>query len=104
MNKIDFLTDCLAETPDDPFLHFALAQEYAKLGDLQAARVRYTLLLQEHPDYIATYYHLGKCLERLGLIGEAMSIYRSGIGKARAEGDFHAAAELSHALHLLEEE
>ena len=64
------------------------------------SRVGSTLNRCESPDpsYVGLYYHLGKLLERLERIEEAVSVYRDGIGIATRLKDLHARSELQSAL------
>jgi tetratricopeptide (TPR) repeat protein len=102
MDRIPLLLGFLADDPGDAFTRFALAQEYAKRGDLDAALEHYTTLRAEQPDYVGTYYHLGKLLERMERRGEAEATYRSGIEVATRLRDAHSRAELNDALLNLE--
>lgn len=101
MNKIDQLLDFLAASPEDSFVRHALALEYIKLGDDQAARVYFENLLEKDPGYVGAYYHLGKLLERNQLVEQAIRIYENGMVVAKKAGDNHAAAELRGALDEL---
>lgn len=97
-DRIANLLAFLEESPDDPFLLFALAQEYTGNGDLRHAKEHYVKLLHNHPNYVATYYHLGKLHESEGRAEEAAEVYRQGIVIAREQGDVHAMQELMGAL------
>ena len=48
-------------------------------------------------NYVATYYHLGKLLEREGLYKDALSIYEQGMEKAKLAKDMHTYNELQSA-------
>ncbi|MEL6717249.1 MAG: tetratricopeptide repeat protein [Bacteroidota bacterium] len=94
----------LAETPNDPFLLFALAKEYEKLEQHEQAHSYYLRLTQEHPDYVGTYYHLGRLQVSFGQYEEALSTYEKGMEIAKAVGDRHAYAELAGAKMEIEED
>ena len=64
MDRIEKLKEFLQANPADSFLQHALALEYIKLGDDEAARKLFEELLNREPGYIGSYYHLGKLLER----------------------------------------
>ncbi len=89
---------------DDPFVKFALAQEYAKAEDTTKATEYYELLLDKYAAYVPTYYHYGKLKEAQGFIAEAIDIYRKGIAAATAAKDTHAGNELKEALFLVDDE
>lgn len=97
MNRINQLLDFLSESPGDSFLKHALALEYIKAGNLKEAETMFLSNLDHDPAYVATYYHLGKLLERDGRLGEAISIYESGMEHAKKAGDMHAFVELQAA-------
>lgn len=93
----------LEDTPNDPFLLYALALEYVKTEDEQAIAL-FERLMNEHPEYLATYYHFGKWKEKHGDKEAAMEVYREGIKKAKAAREQHTLAELQSALLELEYE
>jgi tetratricopeptide (TPR) repeat protein len=92
------LQEYLQNDPSDPFLVYAIAQEYDRGGEEKDAENWYNRLLEEHPGYVATYYHFGKLLERTGKTAEAIQMYETGIEVAMKAGDRHAAGELREAL------
>ncbi|MBM3399410.1 MAG: hypothetical protein FJY15_02460 [Bacteroidetes bacterium] len=98
MSRIDQLMAFLKESPDDAFLNYALATEYMGLGYDDKAEVIFRKLLEIHPDYIATYYHLGKLLERKADKDTAILIYEKGIEKAKKMVERHSLSELQSAL------
>lgn len=102
MDRLAALHAFLADDPDDPFTRFALAQEYRKRGDAAQALTYFEALVRDHPDYVGTYYHLGKTLEAEGRKDDALAVYRRGIEAATAARDLHARAELQDALMTAE--
>lgn len=98
MNRIEQLMAFLKESPEDAFLNYALATEFVGLGEDDKAEGIFRILLEKHPDYIATYYHLGKLLERKAEKEEAIIIYEKGIEKAKKTGERHSLSELQSAL------
>ena len=98
MDRLAALLDFYRDDPDDPFTRFALAQEYLKAGDSERARSFFEDLVDDHPDYVGTYYHLGKLYERLGRSESAAAAYRAGVEAATRAGDLHARSELQGAL------
>jgi len=100
-NRISQLQAYLSATPNDPFLHHALALEYVKLEDDATAKGHFEQNLSGHQSYVATYYHLGKLLERAGNTAEAISIYEQGMAVAKQAGDNHTYNELQAAYEDL---
>ncbi|MCH8276475.1 MAG: tetratricopeptide repeat protein [Bacteroidetes bacterium] len=98
---MDRLTTLLAyhrEDPDDSFVRFAIASEYAKLGRVRDARKAFEDLTESDPTYVGTYYHLGKLYERLEETEKAIKTYARGIEVADEVSDPHAKSELQSAL------
>lgn len=91
----------LAQQPGDPFLNHAMALEEIKLGNEEAARQLFEGLLAQNPDYVGSYYHLGKLLEREGEEQKAIEAYERGMEAAKKVGDTHAFNELRGAYDNL---
>jgi tetratricopeptide (TPR) repeat protein len=102
-SRINRLYKFLEEDPKDPFVRFALATEYRKIGDVQRALEWFEQLVEDRPDYIGTYYHLGKLYGELGRVTDARETFKKGIETASAIHDFHAISELRSAKVELEE-
>jgi tetratricopeptide (TPR) repeat protein len=100
-DRIDRLKAFLKHTPNDCFLNHALALEYVKLGNEGEARTLFEHNYSIDAGYIATYYHLGKLLERLSLQQEAIPIYEKGMEAAKAAKDMHTYNELQGAYEDL---
>jgi len=101
-DRIEKLLTFLKATPNDCFLNHALALEYVKAGDEALARKHFELNFNNDPGYVATYYHLGKLLERTGDTTGAISIYEKGMEQAKAAKDMHSYNELQGAYEDLE--
>lgn len=99
--RIEKLAAFLKESPGDSFLHHALALEYVKEGNEAEARKYFEYNLDNNPAYVATYYHLGKLLERTGVQDQAVKIYEKGMEQARAAKDMHSYSELQAAYEDL---
>lgn len=105
MSRKDQILAMLEEAPKDPFLRFALAKEWEKEGNDPTALNIYRSLVNDRPDYVGTYYHLGKTLERMERPREAWKIYTRGIEVTKQAGEQHAMRELAGArLELGDEE
>ncbi|HEY8400855.1 MAG TPA: tetratricopeptide repeat protein [Cytophagaceae bacterium] len=101
--RIEQLIQFLKDDPNDPFTIYALALEYLKTDDNKAL-VYFNQLLNEHPDYIATYYHAGKLFEKLGNKEKAGEVYQKGIQLATQTRKLHALNELRAAYNILMDE
>lgn len=101
MERIGKLKEMLAANPQDSFLQHAMALEYIKAGNDVEARRLFEALLNHDEDYIGSYYHLAKLLQRNGEIENAIHCFEKGMEKARAAGDRHALNELRSAYEDL---
>lgn len=101
MNRIEQLEEFLRESPQDPFLHYALTMEYLKGEDTEKIRSGFENMLVNFPDYVGSYYHYGKFLEKLGAPAKAEEVYKEGILVANKIRNHHAKGELMGALNML---
>lgn len=69
------------EDPTDPFNIYALALEYQKT-DVGKAELYFDKLLNEYPDYLATYYSAGSFFASLEKNEKVELIYQKGIDLA----------------------
>lgn len=104
INRLEKLLEFAAQEPNDAFLKYALATEYLRLQNTDKALEYYQNLTQNHPDYVGTYYHLGKLLETLNQKHEALQIYQRGMDTARKKKDQHALNELMGVFNMLYDE
>ncbi|MGJ7033708.1 tetratricopeptide repeat protein [Niabella hirudinis] len=102
MNRIEKLKAMLLENSEDAFLNHALALEYVKAGDDAKAAALFKLILEKDPDYVGSYYHLGKLQERNGDEQAAIAVYKKGMEMAQKLGEQHAYNELRAACEYLE--
>ena len=95
-NRIQVLLQFIEEQPDDPFNVYALAMEYRDEQPAQALNYL-EKLLEEHPDYLATYYHAAALYAEKNDRFAAEGIYQRGIELASAQKNEKALQELSRA-------
>ena len=101
MDRIARIQEFLQANPTDNFLRHALALEYLKIGEDAKARELFEAILTDSPDYVGSYYHLAKLLEKLEERELAISWYEKGIAAAKTAGDQHAYNELQAAYEDL---
>lgn len=101
-NRLEKLKEMEAAQPQDAFLKFAIAQEYMSGEQYNDALKYYTILITDFPDYVPTYYQLGKLYEATNEIENAASTYKAGIEKAQAANDLKTVNELKVALWEVE--
>ena len=88
------------EDPQDPFNLYALALEHAK-SDRRKAIDIYNQLLKTHPDYVPTYYQLGKLHIEFSENERALEVFDKGIRITREQKDHKALRELQSARQEL---
>ena len=101
MDRIVKIKEFLEKQPKDNFLRHALALEYLKIGDDETAKNFFLEILTDSPDYIGSYYHLAKTLQKLGLNEQAIEWYEKGMAAAKQAKDQHAYNELQSAYEDL---
>jgi len=92
--RLDKLLEFFKNEPEDEFLKYALATEYLRLNDTDKALFYYEDLLNNHPRYVGTYYHLGKLYEALNRVDDAINVYEKGMLIAKEVRDNHSLSEL----------
>lgn len=103
MNRLEQLQNFLKQMPNDSFVKFALAKEYEQLNDAEKALHFYNDVRINDPEYVGTYYHLGKLQEALKDVKGALATYKEGIEIAKRIGDRHALSELAEAKMEIED-
>jgi tetratricopeptide (TPR) repeat protein len=92
--RLEQLLSMLENSPNEAFILFAIAKDYEKYDLDQDAFKYYLQLIDIHPDYIGTYYHLGKLYEKNKQPDLALEIYQRGMELSK-NSDRHAYAELA---------
>lgn len=96
--RLKQLIEFLKEDPNDPFTLYAIATEY-KAVDIAKARSYFEQLLEEHPDYLATYYHVAHLYLDLDLESQAEEAFKKGIEVAKTQKNSLALRELQNAYN-----
>ncbi|MCL7989286.1 tetratricopeptide repeat protein [Sphingobacterium sp. lm-10] len=98
--RLGQLQELLKESPQDPFLHYAVTMEYVKLDNRLDALAGFENMISNFPDYVGTYYHFGKFLEKEEQLNRALEIYQQGMEIAKSKRNMHALNELRGAYNL----
>jgi len=98
MNKdrLSLLLEYYEEDPNDPFNIYALANEY-KSHNSEKALEYFEVLIEQHPEYVATYYHLANLYLDLGMDEKAKATFEKGIQMATQQNEVLLLRELKSA-------
>jgi len=100
-SRIEQLQELLKNDINDSFLKYALALEYVKIKENDAARECFLKLIKDDKNYVASYYQLGKLYESLNEVEKAMRIYKNGIEIAQEIENKKTLLELQEACNIL---
>jgi hypothetical protein len=75
--------------------------ELDKEGNHDASLTKFMELTRADLPYVPAFFMAGQQLARLARCDEARAVLRDGVEAARAQGDAHAAAEMSEFLSSL---
>lgn len=101
MPSVEQLEKLLAVDPDDSFMHYALALEYAKAGDHDKAAESFDRCIAIDEQYCYAYFHKARSLEADGQLEDARATLETGLGIAKRVGDQKAASEINSYLTTL---
>lgn len=94
--RIAQLKQFIKADKNDPFPKYALALEFIEKEPNESLKL-FKELLNNHAEYVATYYHAANLYEEMGLLKEARITYENGMEMARKLNDLHALKELKSA-------
>lgn len=101
MPSIEQLEKLLTIDPDDPFVHYGIGQERAKLGQHEQAIACFDQALSIDESYCYAYYFKAISLKELGRREDAVDVIRTGIERATKAGEGKARSELEGLMHTL---
>ncbi|QDT75241.1 tetratricopeptide repeat protein [Lacipirellula limnantheis] len=101
MSRREKIEAMLVDEPRDTFLRYSLAMELEKEGDHDASLAKFNELTRDEPPYVPAFFMAAQQLAKLNRINEARTYLREGIDAARAQGNAHAAGEMSEFLASL---
>lgn len=93
----------LQQSPNDPFLRYAMALELHKASSIEPAIEHLEALRQDRPEYLALYYQLGAFLQDAGRYRQAIEVWRAGEAVAKSQGDSKTQLELESVREDLED-
>jgi tetratricopeptide (TPR) repeat protein len=98
MPSIEQIEKLLTAEPNDVFLNYSLAMEFAKLNRIDDSLAQFNRVLELDPAYCAAYYHQGKTYLEAGRHDHAKEVLQRGMAAARQAGDGHAEGEMQELL------
>ncbi len=99
--KIEMFKKVLEIDPIDQVANFGLGSIYLETGRPQEALAPLETVIRENKDYSAAYLLLGKNLEKLDRLDEAIEVYRQGIAAASKKGDLMPLKDMQNRLNRL---
>ncbi len=102
-SRLENIQEMLKSEPEDSFLNYALALEYAKAGDIKKAISLIEQLHARDENYLGAYYQLGQFYEQNEQRDSAVTAYKKGIAIAELKKDRKSISELNEALMMLED-
>lgn len=100
--RIAQLKALMEADPHDPFLPYAIAQEYMAAEKWGEAITLFASLTEDFPDYLPAYYHYGISLVTANHVEEAIQVLRKGHDLAQRQRDGKTAGEIAALLEDLE--
>ncbi|MFN3852584.1 MAG: tetratricopeptide repeat protein [Spirosomataceae bacterium] len=101
--RLKILLELLEQEPNEPFNIYAIAMEYMS-NDPDKALSYLENLLENHPDYLPTYYHAGALYVEKQNFEKALATYEKGIALATSLQKNNALRELRGAYQMLIDE
>ncbi len=100
--RIAHLRKILAQDPNDSFSRYALALEFAGMGNPNEAVQLLEYLLTRDPSYLPAYQQLGSLYTQAHRSKEAAAILKRGIELAQQQNDHHTQSEMQETLDDLD--
>ena len=100
-NRIELLKKYIEDEPGNPFNKYALAMEYYEAEPDDSIPILRSLL-NEHPDYLPTYFKAAHLLWDMEQWDEADKVFQAGIALAQTQDDQKALLELKSAYQNFE--
>jgi tetratricopeptide (TPR) repeat protein len=95
MSRLEKLLKMLAADPRDAFVLYAVAQEYAGMGEGARAVEFFDRCIEADATHAYAHFHKAKVLDDLGDRAGALAAAAKGLEVARASGEAKAANELA---------
>lgn len=94
--RLEQLLNYLNNEPEDPFVLYAIANEYLESSP-EKARQYFETLLKKYPEYLPTYYLAAQLYADFAEEERAEETYKKGIALATKNNELKTLAELKNA-------
>lgn len=101
--RIKILLEWIEENPADPFNWYSLALEYRK-NSPEKAQELLEKLVEDHPDYVPTYYPLAQLWMEQEAWDKALEISQRGQAQALIQNKQKIASELASLARQIQDE
>lgn len=102
-SRKDTLIEMLEKEPEDLFLNYALAVEFAGEQKYEEAEQQFLKTIAINSEYLPCYYQLGQVAEKIRTEKEALEYYKKGLVLAQQQNNQKAVNELNEAIWMIEE-
>lgn len=99
--RLDQLMKLYDADPGDPFVTYAIAMEYMKTGEYEAAIHWLDETIKLDAGYSYAYYQKALAIQKHGRLDDAKAAVAAGLEQAQKAGDQKAVAELRDLLDML---
>lgn len=101
--RLKILLELLEDEPNDPFNRYAVAMEYLSAAPNEALQ-HLKKLLEQHPNYLPTYYQAATLYAEQDLEAKATDVFEKGIALAAQQNNEKATKELKAAFRMYQDE
>ena len=89
MPTLEQLETALQDSPEDPILHFSVANALRDLGRWPESAEHYRLAVRFQSDYSAAWFELARVAERMNDLELAREAYEGALRASLSRGDDH---------------
>jgi tetratricopeptide (TPR) repeat protein len=94
--RVKSMRKMMVEQPNDPFLRYALALEVKSEYPKEACD-HFDHLIENHPEYLPTYYQAAELFFEMDLLAKAKEAFEKGIALAKEQNELKTLQELNNA-------
>ena len=99
--RVEQIRSMLEANPEDVFLHYSLAREYASAKRFDEAVVEFRKCIELDEQYLPAYVETGKALRSVGRLDEARETFATGMELAVSLSEKHMRDYIQQQLDAL---